>query len=339
MADFVFLVCSERSGSNFITSLMNGHQEICGPPPTHLFRLFASNMDRYGDLAQDDNWTQLAGDVAAAFASMLGDWNSAVDTGELTSAVTTRSTAALLRYIYEKEAGLDGASQVFVKENHTHTFAPFLMAHFPQCRFLALVRDPRDVALSWKNTPTIPGGVKQAVDTWLADQSGALSLYHQLRGSGRCRLIRYEDLLLDTEAELSSVLGWMGLTFNRDILQFHRDQRTRRNASRISAWDNLGAGVMHDNHSKYLTGLNAAEIRYIELRCAHLMRVFSYPLSETDDSPDDSSRETQICQLEASLDPGAYTLAPKESAIRQKRLDTIGKILDRRPVCLIPEAH
>jgi len=339
MADFVFLVCSERSGSNFITSLMNGHTAVCGPPPTHLFRLFASNMDRYGDLEQDGNWAQLTNDMAEAFATMLGDWNSAIDANELATATTTRSSAALLRYIYEKEAALDGASQIFVKENHTHLFAPFLMAHFPQCRFLALVRDPRDVALSWKNTPTIPRGIAQAVNTWLADQSGALSLYHQLRGSGRCRLVRYEDLLQDTEAKLGTVLSWMDLRYSADILQFHRDKRTRRNASRISAWDNLGTGVMHNNHAKYLTGLSPDEIRYIELRCAHLMRVFDYPLSEADESADEGVRQAQICQLEALLDPGEYALEPAESAIRQKRLDTIRKILNRRPACLIPAAH
>lgn len=29
--NYTFLMCSERSGSNFITKLMNNHSQICGP--------------------------------------------------------------------------------------------------------------------------------------------------------------------------------------------------------------------------------------------------------------------------------------------------------------------
>ncbi len=335
MSEFVFLVCSERSGSNFITSLMNGHKDICGPPPTHLFRLFGTNMERYGNLAESGNWQQLLADVSAAFDAILGVWNTSVSQEELAAKVTRRSGAALLRYIYEKEAGLDGASHIFVKENHTYSFAPFLMAHFPACRFLLSVRDPRDVALSWKKTPTIPGGVKEAVDTWISDQSGALSLFGQLSGTKRCKLVRYEDILSNTETTLTDILQWMGLDFSEGILDFHLDSRTQQNASRIAAWDNLGAGVLRSNHAKYLKGLSRDEIYYIELRCRALMDVFGYAPSDPRSTVDEKGIEGEIKELEASFAQCEYVLDPREEAIRQKRLATIERVLKRRQQCLI----
>ena len=38
MKESCFLVSSERSGSNFITKIMDAHQDFCGPSPTHIIR-------------------------------------------------------------------------------------------------------------------------------------------------------------------------------------------------------------------------------------------------------------------------------------------------------------
>ncbi len=64
--DFDFLFCSERSGSNLITKIMNAHPDICGPSPTHALRVFCHQYFRYGDLRNDAHWRVLiddAGDI------------------------------------------------------------------------------------------------------------------------------------------------------------------------------------------------------------------------------------------------------------------------------------
>lgn len=337
MRDFTFLVCSERSGSNFITSLMNGHSKICGPPPTHLFRMFGTNMERYGDLEEDDNWNELLDDFVEAFQHILGHWNTVISKEELLLNIDNRTAGTLLGYLYEKEAKKDLSEHIFVKENKTYSFAPFLLSHFPGCKFLISVRDPRDVALSWARTDTIPGGIKKAVDTWLEDQIGALDLFGQLSGTGRCRVIRYEDLLRDTEECLSAVSAWIGLDYEGEMLQFHRDQRTKTNSRRITAWNNLEKGVLRDNHSKFRGQLSNNEIRYIELRCSHLMRVFGYEtLTATNLSTEKPlDKQEEIKHLESLVTKGTYRIPPVESEIRNRRLETIARILERKQQCQI----
>lgn len=51
---FDFLICSERSGSNLITKLLDNHSKYCGPTPPHLLRVFYPVLDKYGDLNVDD---------------------------------------------------------------------------------------------------------------------------------------------------------------------------------------------------------------------------------------------------------------------------------------------
>ena len=75
-------------------------------------------------------------DVVENFQCILGQWTSSITAEQLGTRASRRTVGELLRIIYEKEALSDGASHVFVKENHTYRFAPFLMAHFPGCRFV-----------------------------------------------------------------------------------------------------------------------------------------------------------------------------------------------------------
>ena len=149
MKQFTFLLCSERSGSNFITSLLNGHSAISGPPPTHLFRLFGTNRGNYGDLTRDENWNMLVDDVILNFRCQLGSWHTTPTATALKTEAKKRTVAELLRIIYEQEATFDGADHIIVKENHAYRFLPFLLTHFHPCRLLFQVRDPRDVAASW----------------------------------------------------------------------------------------------------------------------------------------------------------------------------------------------
>ena len=79
---FVFLLCSERSGSNLITRMLGSHPVVCSPSPAHLVRILCENRLRYGDLRVDRNWHALLDDTMALFLTKLGSWHTvmAVDT-------------------------------------------------------------------------------------------------------------------------------------------------------------------------------------------------------------------------------------------------------------------
>lgn len=331
MKHFVFLICSERSGSNFITSLMNGHPRICGPPPSHLFRLFGTNRGNYGDLARDRNWDTLVADFVESFWCKLGSWATTVTAEDLAGRVRRRSAAELLRILYESEAEHDGASHVFVKENHTYTFAPFLLAHFPGCRFVRMVRDPRDVASSWVSTRSIPGGVAKAVEIWLRDQEGASTLYHQLRDSGRIRLVRYEDLIRDTPRALRRLTEFLDLPYEERMLEFYNERRTVENAERIDAWANLRRPVLSDNTGKYRRVLSEADRRYVELSCFEPMTRLGYTCDLVAEPPDADQRAAELETLATSINPGGYAIPHgEEQEIRERRLAAIDRVLNRR---------
>lgn len=317
--DFVFLVCSERSGSNFLTSLMNGHPDVSAPPPSHLFRLFCQNIHRYGNTDHRHTWELLCEDFLIAFESTLGKWNTSPGLLELVG--QSRRLDALLRYVYEKEARNDAANLCFVKENKVYDLMTFLTEWFPLAKFVHLVRDPRDVAASLLNTRSMEGGVRRATSMWQHDQEKTTALLLDKEYSDKFCTVRYEDILLDPETELGRLCDHIQREFSLKMLDFHMDDRVVKNALRIEAWSNLKKGILSSNAGKYQNTLSPTDIAYVEQKCAKLMNYYGY----------DCHTDPQLPPVsEGSLsNKSGVELSPEEKKIRNRRLEAIQRVINR----------
>ena len=69
----IFLICTERSGSNLITQIFNNHSKCCGTSPNHLYRFFLPIIHKYPDLKNNINWQKAIDDVVKAHNLKLGD--------------------------------------------------------------------------------------------------------------------------------------------------------------------------------------------------------------------------------------------------------------------------
>ncbi len=327
---FVFLLCSERSGSNLITSIMNGHGQVSGPPPSHLFRLFGLNAHVYHPLSAVKNWQAFLTDLTDARDWMIGEWDSKPDVAAFTAACPDQSIAQVFDFLYGQECR-PGEQISFVKENYTYLILPFLLANWPTCKFVYSVRDPRDVAASWVKTTAVPGGVKRAIDVWVEDQNANLAAFRQLQPSNRIIQVRYEDLIQNTEAQAQALCTHLGIGYDPAMLNFHQDQRTQRNAKRTQAWENLAKPILTGNAQKYKSVLSAAEIRYVELRCASLMRAFDYPLQSDAGAFSPEAAQAEARKLETELSPGedASEPSPREQHQRDERQKIIKRIVAR----------
>lgn len=329
MMPFTFLMCSERSGSNFIAKIMDAHAEVCGPSPTHVTRIFAENLLSYGDLSLDDNWHTLLADVASVITNALAQWRREWTAEALAEAVEERTLAAVLRCVFEAEARAHGKSRLFIKENHTSRFLPFLLTAFPEARYVYLVRDPRDMALSMKSARTVPGGVIRAASIWHQDQSSGLRAYGGMRQSRRIRLLRYEDLVADAERQVAIVCDFLEIGYRPEMLEFYKNKTTRLNAERLEAWSNLARPILRNNFNKYRSGLSELEIRYIEAVNQREMETLGYQRDfDLVADADDLRPELEANEIAAGLDEVEYSA--REQEIREARLNVLRKILGRR---------
>ncbi len=286
-----FLMCSERSGSNFITKLLNGHNDICGPSTKHIINPVARNLFRYKDLNDEANWNELLKDIHRLMSIGFSIWKKEFTLEELKNIAPVGDIQSLIRNIFMSEAKENGKQNVFIKENHVYEFLPFLLFNFPESKFIYQTRDPRDMALSWKKNADHLGGVVKAARQWQKDQQSTLKNFLELEKIGKAYFVRYEDLISDADRYTSEMIEFLGLPQDSNIENFHKDELTQKNAGMIKAWNNLSQGVIKDNKKKYIKELTEDEIKAIEKICYFEMKFLGYEPEYSKDQLDSFSSE------------------------------------------------
>jgi hypothetical protein len=275
----IFLICSERSGSNLISVIMGAHPDVYAHPPYHLGRDLILNLHTalgHGTAA----WQFLVDHAAAKVASYRSDEEAARLRDRLAGQVPP-DPRALARFIWQQMPAEAAGKRVFIKENNIHKMLFFLLDCFPDARFVFQVRDPRDFLASakarrkgWLGTKF--GSMRNALAVWRDDQLGGLAAL-ALLGPGRVHLMRYEDLVARSEPTLRKLCGFLGLTFDPAMMNYHNSEQSVKLAATTSARANVGQPLMTRNFAKYRAGLTRGQICAVEAHLGELMDLFGYP--------------------------------------------------------------
>lgn len=316
--EYIFLLCSERSGSNLLTRIFDSHSQICGPIPTHIGRYIFGNLQRF-QLGGDESQSQFVEDFLRIFDTKIGKWQTRLSRSELTSSIRSKTLLNTYLDIYKKETKANGKSITFIKETRVYDWATMLAPIFNRIRFVYMVRDPRDMSLSWKKAPALKGGIPRASSIWAEDQAKYSLLATQLETTTGLPIpiIKYEDLLSDPSATLTYVCSTLGLEFEPGMIKFHENFSTQSNASLVAEWKNTGRPLMSNNAGKFQNELSIEEIRYIETVCSEGMKGLGYgpiqtPLSQLEFV---STRET--LESQEQWEKPDYLELPKTERLRR----------------------
>lgn len=323
----IFLLCSERSGSNLIVRIVDSHPQLCGPPPSHLIRTLALNITRFGEPQTNDaDWRKLLDVSVGIMQNQLGVWRGRWDVESLDKAAEERSVRGVIAAIYGAELRAHNKQRGFIKENRIHLFLPYLMTAFPDAHYVWMVRDPRDMALSWKLSANHPGDVRKGATVWAQEQEDFRLTYGYLRANGRIHLLHYEELLQDSEKILTELCAFLGVPYTETMLEFHANEDTRKNADRIRNWENLGKPIMADNSEKFREALSTEEVDYIESLCAAEMSVHRYSPTASPKPLTEATTAMASKFGDQTLEAQIPKLSPEEQAIRQGRQAVIDQI-------------
>lgn len=281
----IFLICSERSGSNLISSIVGEHPDVYAHPPYHLGR---DLIMRLPDVA--------AGGVSsAAFVALkenavlrVNKYCSDAEAAGLQSwldSQTEISPRAIARFVYQEMPAQARGKHVLIKENNAHQMLLFLVDCFPDAKFIFQVRDPRDYLLSavtrrkrWLGNKF--GSVRNALNVWREDQLGGLAAYGLL-GKERVFLQRYEDLVSRFDKTISDLCVFLGISFDERMHKFHEADHARNLAVKGGPRENLAKPLMTENFRKYKKGLSRGRIKMVEAHVGDLMDRFGYPREYT----------------------------------------------------------
>lgn len=331
MSELIFLMGSERSGSNLITKLFDAHPEVSGPNTAHLADSILPELHRYFPFGAA-RWEALIADVDALLRAKNAVWTRDFTLAELRGCAEPGDVAGLLGYVYGQEGEACGKQVVLVKENRIYEFAGFLGAHFPGARYLYQWRDPRDMAASWKQSLAIRGGALRAADTWQRDQRGFLAMRAAFSAVKSIPAASYEELVGAPEATLRRLCAELGIAFDSAMLRHEEQPGARQNAAAAADWGNLSRPIFAGSAGSYRERLTREEVRYVEAVCFELMVALGY----SPESKPISAEETEGLRARLSADepvekPGYAAVSDEERRLRREFEDARAQI-QRRPV-------
>lgn len=214
----LFIVGSGRSGNTLVRRVLMASGAIYIPPETYVLGEIIETWQRGALLPWRERvWLYCAYFERHREFPTFGLENLGDFAGEAIALPRARQTLRdLTDTFYRHLARAHGskATRWGDKTPYNTYFLPAISALFPQAQFLWLVRDGRDVALSYVQAGFYPD-LATAARRW-CEANDACAAF--AKGRHDVRRLAYEDLVSDPEPQFRALFDWAGLPFEPAML-------------------------------------------------------------------------------------------------------------------------
>ncbi|MBI2943869.1 MAG: sulfotransferase [Candidatus Wallbacteria bacterium] len=272
----VFIIGTERSGSNLLRLMLDAHSSFAIPHPPHFMRYLAPLAASYGDLSDSENRRRLTTDALLLLRAHIHPWEHPIDL-ETVVAEASPSVFGVVAAIQEQYREQAGARRWGCKSTFTVHYVDDVVAEYPDARFLWLVRDPRDVAASAKRAVFCRFHPLLTARLWVEEQERAAAALERY-GAAQVHLLRYEELVAAPRHRLEQVCAFLGEPFEEAMLQHHVTPAAHRLARLSESWANADRPVNEESVGRHTRALTDRERRLVEQTAGPMMQRLGYRL-------------------------------------------------------------
>ena len=216
-----FIVGRGRSGTTLLRLLLDAHPAISVPPEgqfiTSLYNKYArTRWDKEKILSfYNDLWLE----------ERLDDWNLNKEKlkQDLLACENRASFPELCMIVYANYALASGKEGVTILGDKNPIYSLFLkelIYLFPDSKFIHIVRDYRDNLLSYQRVKFDVNSTSALAYRWKKYNEEILKYSKQY--PDRFTLVRHEDLLTDPTYHLVRICSFLGVDFDRGMLEFYK---------------------------------------------------------------------------------------------------------------------
>jgi len=281
----LFIMSSERSGSNLLRMMLGAHSRLAAPPPPHMWRHLTEALPRYGPLTVEANLERLVEDAVTMTQDSYSHlvWKHRFSPDQILDQLSAPTLSSVISSLYTAYAREEEAEGWICKENKLFDHAHQIRDHLPEAQFIYLCRDGRDVACSMKDMPTHGQHAYALAKEWMHQQEKCLRVHQELQHKERSILVRYEDLITTPETVLERICAFADLEYEKQMLYFHETKEAVKQAQKSEFWENLSKPVMSDNKGKFRRQLSSRELWIFEAVAGEFLDLLGYPLAHPPD--------------------------------------------------------
>jgi hypothetical protein len=226
---FLFAVGCPRSGTTLLRRILDAHPELAMlEAEQHWIVRYYTRRKRLTS----------EGNITAAFIDQLFEHEKflklKIERAELEKVFASHTLVTYRHFIsnlFDLYGSMHRKSKVGDKTPENARHIPLLSELWPQAKFVHIIRDGRDVALSalsWQKSEKL----KRDFTIWNEDPIGAsaqwwASCVRAARNAGlklgpaRYYEIRYEDLICDSEREVINLCSFLGVPYSDWMIHFY----------------------------------------------------------------------------------------------------------------------
>lgn len=219
--DPFFIVGCDRSGTTLLRLILNAHPRLCIPNESDFIPILHDlALRRFGTTDPIPDVEPLLEALFAVERYRL--WK--LDDAEVARRVRAapRSVSALVDAVFRCCVEREGKARWGDKTPRYTLRLDAIAQLFPAARVVLIVRDPRDVQASLAEVSWHPDSPFFNARKWRRYWLRATADLER-HFPGRGLVVRYESLVLDPEAVVRRVAGFLGEDFAPEMLDFHGD--------------------------------------------------------------------------------------------------------------------
>ncbi len=266
-----------RSGTTLVQRLCAELPDVWVPPETHFWDLADRGRHRF-------SFPLRARDRAGFVDWMLNELRDRpldVDAGAIITDLRSRPVRIGLWQVFDAMvAAMSPPVRVLGEKtpNHIAWWEHFATSR-PELQFVAVVRDPRAVLRSHRTVSWGESDAWALAERWLAHQRSIRDC-ERLLGSGRCMVIRYEDLVADTAGHHERLASHLGVPF--EPAELTADELTEHPLfpARESWKEGATDAVTTARVDTWRSSLSEPDIAAIQRTCGAEMAAFGYDLED-----------------------------------------------------------
>ena len=139
----IYIIGTERSGSNLLRVILNAHSGIDIPHPLHICNYFSRLVTGYGDITEDGPRGALVRDVLRLKAVHIYPWEVQIDAERVVR--ESKDLLSITAAIYDQHLEASGKRRWGNKSTFMIHHVDQILARDPGARLVWLVRDVRDI--------------------------------------------------------------------------------------------------------------------------------------------------------------------------------------------------
>ena len=206
LCNCMFIVGSPRSGTTFLASLMSP-TKYGAPVETHFITKFYKKLNSYGDINQYSNFKKLVEHILKERPILQWELNYDIlkmydELKDNMSYANICSNIILKRFNSMGKENWGDKTPMYIDD------LEIIVSLFPKAKYIYIVRDGRDVALSLLEKDWGPNNVYACAKYW-SHSNRAEQRMDTVFETGNFLSLKYEDLLINTQAKIEQIYQFL----------------------------------------------------------------------------------------------------------------------------------